>query len=158
VLYALFSILGWWRIAQYQRGRGRAIVAGIFALVWLVLVPFYVVREYRYWYTTDAALVSYRAAAAEVNRRFAKGTPVVVGLEPYFYSVETSASGISFPESDDDFLFRFMDRYGARFIFLTDEELQLWRPQWRSPSNLPTELRFAGAVGDGLVFARRDTP
>jgi hypothetical protein len=83
---------------------------------------------------------------------------VVVGLEPYFYSVETSASGISFPESDDDFLFRFMDRYGARFIFLTDEELQLWRPQWRSPSNLPTELRFAGAVGDGLVFARRDTP
>jgi 4-amino-4-deoxy-L-arabinose transferase-like glycosyltransferase len=158
VLYALFSILGWWRIAQHQRGRGRFIVAGVFALVWLVLVPFYAVREYRYWYTPDAALVSYRAAAAEVNSRFAKGTPVIVGLAPYFYSVETFASGISFPDADDDFLFRFMDRYGARFIYLTDEELDLWRPQWRSPSHLPSELRLAGTVGNGLVFARRDTP
>lgn len=158
VLYALFSILGWRQIAQHQQGRRRAVVAGIFVLVWVVLMPVYVIRQYRYWYATDAALVSYRVAAAEVDRRFAKGTPVIVGLEPYIYSVETFASGISFPEASDEFLFRLMDKYGARFIYLTDQELDLWRPQWRSPSNLPEQLRLAGSVGNGFVFGRRDTP
>lgn len=158
VLYALFSVLGLRQIARHQQGRRRAAVAAIVVLVWLVLMPFYVLREYRYWYATDPALVNYRAAAAEVDRRFAKGTPVVVGLEPYIYSVETFAPAISFPEASDEFLFRLMDKYGARFIYLTGQELDLWRPQWRSPSNLPENLRLAGPVGDGVVFARRDTP
>ena len=158
VLYALFSILGWWQIAQRRHGWPRAAAVAIFALVWVALMPFYVVREYRYWYTPDSAHTSYRAAAAEVNRRFARGTPVIVGLDPYFYSVETFTPGISFPESSDEFLFRLMDRYGARFIYLTDEEIDLWRPQWRSADGLPGELRLAGNVGNGLVFARRDTP
>lgn len=158
VLYALFSILGWWLIVQRQNGRRRAFAAGIFALVWVVLIPFYVVREYRYWYAPDSAHATYRAAAAEVNSRFAKGSPVIVGLDPYFYSVETFTSGISFPEASDEFLFRFMDRYGARFIYLTDEELDLWRPEWRSPEHLPEKLRLAGTVGNGFVFGRRDIP
>ena len=158
ILYALFSILGWWRIVQTQRGLLRTAAVVVFALVWLVLMPYYIVREYRYWYTPDVAHTNYRAAAAEVDRRFAKGTPVIVGLDPYFYSVETFTSGISFPESSDEFLFRFMDKYDARFIYLTDEELDLWRPQWRLADGLPQELRLAGTVGNGLVFARRDTP
>ena len=156
-LYALFSILGWLQLGHRRRGWHR-IAAAVFVLVWLVLMPFYIVREYRYWYAPDVAHTNYRAAAAEVDHRFAKGTPVIVGLDPYFYSVETFTSGISFPESSDEFLFRFMDKYGARFIYLTDEELDLWRPQWRSADGLPDELRLAGAVGNGLVFARRDTP
>jgi 4-amino-4-deoxy-L-arabinose transferase-like glycosyltransferase len=158
VLYALFSILGCWQIWQRSAGRRRALFAIVFVVVWAVLMPINVVKAYRYWYATDPALVSYRAAAAEVDRRFARGTPVVVGLDPYFYSIETFTPSINFPDASDEFLFRVMDKYGARHVFLTNQELELWRPAWRSPSNLPPGLRLAGTVGDGFVFARRNEP
>ena len=153
ILYALFAILGCLEIWRRLEGnRSRAVLAASLAIVWGVLIPIEIVKGYRYWYATDPALVSYRAAAAEVDRRFARGTPVVVGLDPYFYSIETFTPAINFPDAPDDFLFEFMDRYGARHVYLTGPELDLWRPQWRT--QLPAGVRLAGTVGNGFVFSR----
>ena len=106
-------------------------------------------------YSEDPDLVAYRAAAADVNRRFARGEPVVVGLTPYFYSIETSAVSLNFPDASDDYLLHYMDRYHARYVFLTGEEIDYWRPAWRSPAQLPDGLQLAGEVAGGYVFMRR---
>jgi hypothetical protein len=155
VLYALFALLGYvelWR--QVQSRSAHLVLAAAFVIVWAVIIPLRAIDAYRYWYATDPALVAYRSASAEVDRRFAQGTPVVVGLDPYFYSIETFTPAINFPDASDEFLFRFMDRYGARYVFLTASELELWRPSWRSATELPAGVRLAGTVGDGFVFSR----
>ena len=155
ICFAWFAALGSWRMwTAAQRPAQRIALASALVLVWGILIPIHSVAAYRQMYVEDASLVAYRAGASEVDRRFANGTPVIVGLTPYFYSVETRSISLSFPDSSDDFLFRYMDKYGARFIYLTADELEYWRPDWHSTSRLPDGLRAAGAVSDGYVFRR----
>jgi len=122
--------------------------------VWCAFVPLKVAATYARVYSEDRSLVAYRSAAAEVNRRFARGAPVVVGMTPYFYSIETSAVSLNFPDAPDDYLLRYMDRYRAQYVFLTREEIDYWRPAWRSASLLPAGLNLAGRVGDGYVLRK----
>jgi hypothetical protein len=157
IFFTLFAVLGsmrLWRLcATVPR---RAVARAVLIAIWAVLIPAAIVRTYEQTYSRDQRLVSYRANAADVNKQFAHGSPVVVGTTPYFYALETGAVSLNFPDDSDEFLLRYMDRYGASYVFLTGEEVDLWRPSWRSPSQLPRGLRLAGHVGDGYVLRKID--
>lgn len=153
VFYALFSALGAWRLWQLAgTPERRAVAAAAIGIVWGLLIPSRAWQTYVHTYRSSPSLVAYRSAASEVDRRFARGTPVVVGNEPYFYTVETKRVALSIPDGPDDVLLRYMDKYGSRFVFLTGQELDFWRPAWRSPWQLPGRVRLAGTLDDGYVF------
>ena len=80
--------------------------------------------------------------------------PVVVGTKPYFYTHATGCASLSIPESDDAYLLGYMDRYGASFVFLTESELDIWRPAWRTPSAVPEGLTPLTRGGAGHLFER----
>ncbi|PYR56436.1 MAG: hypothetical protein DMF91_21910 [Acidobacteria bacterium] len=155
VMFVLIAALGCWRVWQIaSTPLRRGLVAAALIVVWGVIVPLKIRTMYADVYSLDVSLVAYRAAAAEVNRNFARGTPVVVGMTPYFYSIETSAVSLNFPDAPDDYLLKYMERYGAQYVFLTNDEIDYWRPAWRSAASLPAGLRLAGRVGDAFVLGK----
>jgi 4-amino-4-deoxy-L-arabinose transferase-like glycosyltransferase len=154
IFFVMLAVAGCWRAWQRSPGRARPVLAIALLAVWGVLIPRAVLHTYQQVYAPDLELVRYRAAAAEVDRRFAQGQPVVVGMVPYFYSLETRRPALNFPDAPDEFLIGYMDRYHARYLFLTGEELQFWRPSWSSLSALPNGLRLSGTVDGGFVFER----
>jgi hypothetical protein len=104
---------------------------------------------------TDDFLVSYRLIAAEVDRRVARGKPVVVGTLPYFYTLETSSPALSIPEASDQFLLACMDEYAAEYVLLMQEGIAFWRPAWRSPSSIPEQLELIDHIGTASLFQRK---
>jgi 4-amino-4-deoxy-L-arabinose transferase-like glycosyltransferase len=155
VVFVLVAALGCWRVWQIASiPLQRGLVAAALIVMWGVIIPLKIRATYADVYSRDASLVAYRAAAAEVNRDFARGTPVVVGTTPYFYSIETAAVSLNFPDAPDDYLLKYMDRYGAQYVFLTGDEIDYWRPTWRSAASLPAGLRLAGRVGDAFVLGK----
>ena len=156
VFFALFCALGAWRAWRLAllapTNTARGIVVAAIAIVWALIIPWRAWETYRHAYEPNPSSIAYRAASRDVDERFARGTPVVVGMEPYFYTLETKRVALNFPDASDEFLLQFMEKYGARYIFLTRTELDFWRPAWGSPSGLPQGLRLAGTAGDGYVF------
>ena len=154
IFFAMLAVAGCWRAWRRSSGTMRPVVAITLLAVWGLLIPRAIIETYRQVYSTNVELVKYRQAAADVNRRFAHGQPVVVGMVPYFYAIETGAPALNFPDASDDFLVAYMDKYAASHLFLTREELEFWRPSWSSLSALPAGLRLGGTVDDGFVFER----
>ena len=154
ILFAIFAVAGCWRAWQRSTRTLRPLCALALVVVWAALIPVGIVKTYSQTYAPDAALTAYRAAASEMDRRYAQGQPVVVGMVPYFYALETRSPALNFPDASDEFLLRYMDKYNARYVFLTRDELQFWRPSWTSPSALPKGLRMRGVVADGFVFEK----
>jgi hypothetical protein len=49
-----------------------------------------------------------------------------------------------------------MRKYHVRWVFLTEEEMKFWRPQWQVAGNLPPWLRFVEKLGTAYVFELRE--
>jgi hypothetical protein len=101
------------------------------------------------------SLASYRRIAAEVNRRCAKGKLVVVGSKPYFSTLKILSPALSITEASDQFLLDYMDKYGAEYVLLTQEEIVFWRPAWLMLSSIPAELELVTCVGTASLFRRK---
>jgi hypothetical protein len=50
-----------------------------------------------------------------------------------------------------------MEKYHARFVLLTHEELKFWRPQW-SQDGFPEDLEVLMQDSHGILFARKVAP
>jgi 4-amino-4-deoxy-L-arabinose transferase-like glycosyltransferase len=133
----------------------RFSVAVLSVLLLLWVVPGKADDLYRETNRTNNFLVGYRPIAAEVDRRFAKGRPVVVGTYPYYYTLVTSGSALSFPEANDQFLLDYMDKYNAEYLLLTPAEMALWRPAWLSPSSIPAEIELVTRIGTAFLFRKK---
>jgi 4-amino-4-deoxy-L-arabinose transferase-like glycosyltransferase len=160
VLFALLAAAGclkaWDTAHRHSQSMAfRLGIALLSAVLWLWIVPTKALEAYHIRSSTDDSLVSYRLIAAEVNNRFAKGKPVVVGTKPYFYTLETSSSALSIPEASDEFLLAYMDKYGAEYVLLTQEEMAFWRPGWSFPSSIPAQLELLDHIGTATLFQRR---
>jgi hypothetical protein len=147
-----------WRDVWVERGWPRAaggIALALSALLWLGAVPYRDVLLWRDRTEADPERAAYLALARRVHAEFARGAPVVVGDHPYFYTLATGGPSLSVPESDDTFLRAYMERYGARVVFLTRREVEFWRPAWLRPGGLPGWLELRADLGAALVFERR---
>jgi hypothetical protein len=51
-----------------------------------------------------------------------------------------------------------MQRYHARYVFLTREELEFWRPNWQGPDGLPLWLTLVADLGGAYVYQREGGP
>jgi 4-amino-4-deoxy-L-arabinose transferase-like glycosyltransferase len=161
VFFALFAAAGclgvWDSVQRLERPVAiRFVVAILIAVLWVGIVPVKALEARRFFDKPYHFLVSYRQMAAEVNERFAKGRPVVVGSKPYFYTLETNSPALSIPEASDRFLLDYMDKYGAEYILLTDFELRFWRPSWLSPAAIPSELKLVTRIGTAYLFGRKE--
>jgi hypothetical protein len=145
--------------AARRRGRlARLSVGACGVLLWAVIVPSATTRNVAEMYHTNDLQIGYLQLAHQVQRAYTGGSPVVVGKWPYFYSLETSAPGLSIPWDHDRVksdrgLFEYMNKYGARFILLTDDELKYWRPEWLQTS-APAGLEQVARVPNGRLFRR----
>jgi hypothetical protein len=154
---AVWAAAGW--RAAGPGGRAlRLALLGLSAVLWLGFVPYRDAVLLRRGAAVNPEQEAYLALCREVNERYGRGRPVVVGYQPYFYTLATSAPSLSIPESDDAYLLAYMRRYHARHVFLTREELAFWRPAWLGPGGPPAWLRRAGDLGPAVVFERRDEP
>jgi hypothetical protein len=51
-----------------------------------------------------------------------------------------------------------MKRYNARYVLLTQSELDFWRPDWREPDGLPDFLTPVHAWKTGTLYERTIFP
>ena len=157
VFFALFAASGCFKIWDVVRRLNhvtvpRVSVMVLIATLWIGIIPVKAIETRRYVNRLRESLISYRLLAAEVNTQYTKGLPIVVGHKPYYYTLETSSPALSIPASDDRFLLAYMKKYDARYVLLTDDEIALWRPQWRSPSSQPVELELITHIGTAQLF------
>ena len=122
---------------------------------WAVIVPTGATREMTGMFHSNDPLISYLQLAQQVKRTYTGGAPVVVGKWPYFYSLETSASGLAIPwdhdrARSDRGLLEYMDKYHAPFVLLTDDELKYWRPDWST--SVPGELEQVARLPNSRLF------
>lgn len=133
------------------------ITAAAGACFFLALLPVRTVRLALFRTAPNPELIGYRALAAEVDRENAGNAPVVVGGAPYYYTQATGAPSLSIPTSSHEELLAYMDRYGARTLVLTEDELAFWRPEWsadRDPPGLARVRDFEGAY----LWRRTEAP
>jgi hypothetical protein len=107
-------------------------------------------------------LVGYREFCQRVDQEYTRGSAVVVGSKPYLYSWYTSAPSLAIPaqvhtDPNAAALRRYMEKYHARFVLLTHEELKFWRPQW-SQDGFPEDLEVLMQDSHGILFARKVAP
>lgn len=130
------------------------------ALAWVVVaaglvLSLFLAREDVLVFARVRALDPERASYFAIVRRVAdlnpSEAPVVVGQHPYFYSLATTGRSLSIP-LDDEGLAAYMARYHARFVILTNRELEYWRPQWMGGRALPDFLRIAHRWDGAVVF------
>jgi hypothetical protein len=160
VLFAVFAAAGCLKASDTARRQNRSLalrfgIVLLSAVLWLWIVPANAFEVCRRVNRINDFPVRYRLIAAEVDRRVARGKPVVVGTVPYFYTLETSSPALSIPEASDQFLLTYMDKYGAEYVLLTQEEIAFWRPAWRSPSSIPEQLELIDHIGTASLFQRR---
>lgn len=101
-------------------------------------------------------ILAYREFYQSVDRISGDESPVVVGDKPYYFTQQLQRGSLSIPYSDDGFLLEYMEKFGARYIALTDAELDFWHPEWRDPNALPPFLEPVQGVGDNHLFRRTD--
>jgi hypothetical protein len=140
---------------------GFAVLGAVLCLGW-VPVQDVVLGAHQRQPTTHSEGTELRAdylrEAREVASRFGGAGPIVVGDHPYFFTLATHLPALSIPESDDTYLLGYMDRYHARYLFLTEEELAFWRPAWLRPGGLPSALVEVDRLGTTRVFEKREAP
>jgi 4-amino-4-deoxy-L-arabinose transferase-like glycosyltransferase len=98
--------------------------------------------------------VPYQRAARMFNERIIHGKPVIVGDHPYLYSIYTGGQALSIPESDDKYLVRYMRKYGARHILLSEEERAFWRPGWAD--SLPEDIELVDQADGYFLYELGD--
>jgi hypothetical protein len=158
VFVAMFAAAGYFIAWDEARRRGlgaRVAVAAAAALLWVIIVPRDATREIAEEYHSNDAVNSYRQLARQVRRTYTGDSPVVVGKWPYFYSLETSASGLSIPwdhdrARSDAGLFAYMQRYHAPYVLLTDDEVAYWRPEWKD--GVPPQLEPVARLSNSTLF------
>lgn len=136
------------------------LVMGLLGILWLGIIPQKNYQVYRMINMPDPQNQYYRYLARQIDQRFSKGRPVVVGTKPYHFAFATGGKALSIPESDDLFLLGYMNKYGADFIFLTEEELRFWRPGWLSDgtptANFPKDLKMVERLENAFLFRKRE--
>lgn len=156
IVLALIVIRALHDVRRGKRGLAMA-VAVVGVVFWAVLVPTADVARTRFMRAPRPERVQQQAINRQA-RDLVGPAPVVVGTSPYYYSYDTRGQALSIPYSDDTYLVRYMNRFGARHILLSDAEMTLWRPEW-SPARLPAELRVAGRLtGASLLEMRSPAP
>ena len=50
-----------------------------------------------------------------------------------------------------------MERYGVRYLYLRDHEVEYWRPEWQHGLTNP-RFRVVGRVDSGTVYELLDSP
>jgi 4-amino-4-deoxy-L-arabinose transferase-like glycosyltransferase len=161
VFFAMFAAAGGLMAWEAVRRRGLWARLGVGAagvLLWAVIVPSVVVRDIADTFHSNDAEIAYLELAHQVQRTYTGGSPVIVGKWPYFYSLETSASGLSIPWDrdrvrSDQGLFESMDKYHAPFVLLTDDELKYWRPDWST--SVPGQLEQVARLDHSRLFRLR---
>lgn len=161
VFFVMFSAAGYlmaWDAAR-TRGLGARVAVGLVGVfLWAAVVPAAASRQMADAYHSNDSMVSYLQLARQVKRAYTGSSPVVVGKWPYFYSLETAASGMSIPwdpdrHRADEGLFAYMDKYGAPYILLTDDEVKYWRPDWNQSA--PEQLEQVARLGNSTLFRWR---
>jgi 4-amino-4-deoxy-L-arabinose transferase-like glycosyltransferase len=142
------------RLDQFARSTTIAFTI-LSGCLWLLLIPLHLASVLEYYNSPDPQLMAYRALARQVDAAYIHGAAVVVGSQPYFYTAATKAPSLSIPQSDDAFLLRYMQRYHARYIFLTDSELAYWKPDWQPPGHPPTQIEPVARIGQSTLFKRK---
>lgn len=115
---------------------GPVLLAAAAALA--ILPP--TVRSTERLFSPDPELLEHAAFYEAVDALAEGDGPVVVGDKPYYFTQMTLRSSLSIPYADDAYLRSYMEKYGARYVALTDAELEFWHPDWRDPSALPEFL------------------
>ena len=59
----------------------------------------------------------------------------------------TGAQALCIPQSDDDHLLAYMNKYGAPQVLLSESEREFWRPAWKNEAALPAGLRVPKTIG-----------
>lgn len=141
ILFAVICCAGFVDLAgRLRRSRwpsaGPALLAAATAVA--VLVP--TVQSTLSLFGPNPELLEHEAFYRSVDALAEGDGPVVVGDKPYYFTQMTLRSSLSIPYADDDYLRSYMEKYGARYVALTDEELESWHPEWRDPSGLPDFL------------------
>jgi hypothetical protein len=131
-------------------------VAGVF--LWAVIVPAVATRQMTDEYHSNDVMIAYLDLAQQVKRTYAGNAPVVVGKWPYFYSLETAAPAVAIPwdhdrARSDEGLAAYMDKYGASYVLLTDEEAKYWRPEWSVSA--PAQVEQVARLRNGTLFRWR---
>ena len=140
-----------------RRGdRGLAVaIAAVGIAFWMVLVPVADVVRTRFTRAPNPVRVQQQSINRQVSALVRSG-PVVVDA-PYFYSYDTQAQALAIPQSDDRYLVRYMNRFGARNVLLSDAEMTFWRPEW-SAGRLPAELHLVTRVHNASLLGFSSPP
>jgi 4-amino-4-deoxy-L-arabinose transferase-like glycosyltransferase len=146
----------WSDFRQGRRGWVRLSAILLAAGYLFVLLPRSDWRLARFWNSTSAENLEYMQAAQTVNRTITGGNPVIVGDHPYYYTVSTGAQSLTIPESGDQYLLEYMQKYHARFIFLSEEERTFWKPSWKSGNALPRGIRLVDTPLRGYCVYQTD--
>jgi hypothetical protein len=136
LVFAAALVTGLFRLgAEFRAGHRGWLHVGALTLASLYLAVSLTRSDYRmarFALSVNPQRRDFIEAASLINRTIAKGAPVVVGHYPYYYTAATGAQALSIPASSDDFLFSYMRKYHAGYVFLSREELDFWRPSWSS--------------------------
>jgi hypothetical protein len=159
--FALFAAAGYlvaWDAARRRGMAARIAVGGAAVLLWAVIVPRVATNAIAGTLHSNDPVIGYLQLAQHVKQTYSGTSPVVVGKWPYFYSLETSASGLAIPWDHDraradEGLFAYMNKYGASYVLLTDDEEKYWRPEWNVA--VPAELEPIARVDNSTLFRRR---
>lgn len=161
LLLALLLAAAVWGLVLGWRA-GRRLLVGPLLLaaggIWLVFVPFLDVRHYWESRLRQPERGEYFDLVRKVHTRFDGQGPMVVGFAPYFYTLATGVPALAIPEAGDDYLRSYMERYGVQQVFLTQPEIEFWRPRWLEPGGLPKWLTKAADLGSARVYQRKEPP
>ncbi len=144
----------WQAAADFSRGGRSAAGLAVLALT-AVFLAFAARADYRlatFYRDVNPENKEYFAAAQRFDREVAHGATVVVGDHPYFYTITTGAHSACIPQASDDYLFEYMEKYQARYVFLTDFERGFWRPQWASAEAVPSRLRRVASPSGFVAY------
>jgi len=123
------------------------------AAVLFFYVPFQAVSLVQTLTAEEPESTRLRRALIHLDETITHGSAVVL-YAPYFYSFDTGEQALSIPASGDEFLLQYMDRYRARWIFLTEQELSFWKPEWFGGTKLPPGICVRIILPEGKLFER----
>jgi hypothetical protein len=157
--YTLFAAWLWMhllRMASSVPGGERSpgvsaplVLAGGFLVLFLLPQGYHVAQEARY---PNPGLERYRQAALRFDHDVVHGAPVVVGFHPYLYTMYTGAPALGIPNADDAYLLRYMEKYGARHVLLSEYERGFWKPAWNAGP--PPGLRLVRESNGYFLYER----
>jgi 4-amino-4-deoxy-L-arabinose transferase-like glycosyltransferase len=166
LLFILLSVVGRWTETRYfallhvlvglwiltcifhQHGR-RQVLSVVFAVCFYAVVIRVAYLNAVWLRSVDEKQLTYFTAAQIVASR-TNSMPVVVGFYPYNYTFVTGAQALAIPNSDDDYLVAFMNKYNACYLFLRADELKFFKPEWQT--QLPSNLILASHQQDFYLF------